>query len=457
MSFAPGPSFTALILASGFLFIGLSRPLYAGVYGALLVVWLAVAAVGGLFRRRRVLARPDRQGSTPRRLALIAGFCCYVLFSALVLLQIGSAVHPILFDAPLSAGDYVGFNLDLSIFVALANLLLIHAGYRQVRGTRDFDRFFKTYFAAISIIWHLSFLIWLIEDNAVLLHYSEWSSSVFSGPLSNANHAGMVSVIAAAFYALQIIQVDHRGQPIPALASDKRTLLYLAQSLVFSYYALTSGSLMVYLIFSAIAGLLIFNVLSDRVRHHLLWISAAASIILGGLYFVLLFGADEGLLPMASFLDRQIIAREALPFIVDRPWLGYGTGSVYSALVGRSIEAIPDLIFLSAHNYYLDFLLQYGIPGFAAAFLGVFGIPMACLIGFSRRARNISPLGLAIWILWLVVLISSLTDFGLAIPSISMLLCFLTGAIYRVIIQDGAPLFQQEGSAAAGGQDTRIT
>ncbi|PJK31742.1 O-antigen ligase family protein [Minwuia thermotolerans] len=438
MSFALGPSFTALILASGFLVLGLSRPLYAAPYAAALVLLLSVSAVGRLFRSPEAVARSDRGRSGFRRLALATGFCCYVLFVAIVLFQVSGALYLISTDAPLPPENYAGFNLNLTIFIPLANLLLIYSGYQQVHRRRDFEHFLKTYVLAISVIWHLSFLIWLIEDNAVLFHYSEWSSSVFSGPLINANHAALITTIAAAYYALQLIDMAALSSRV--MTFNRRAFLYVAQVLIFAYYSLTSGSQMMYLVFFLISAIIFVYALPARARNYLLILSASGFLILAIAYFSILLGADEHLVPVASVQDRQIIARETIALIMERPWLGYGTGSAYSVLLGRSIEAIPDLIFTSAHSYYLDFLLQYGVLGFIAAFLGVFAIPMACWIAFNRGARLVSPLGLFIWILWLALLISSLSDFGLAIPAISMLLCFLTGAIYRLFIQEGAPV-----------------
>lgn len=424
------PSVSGLILASGFLLLGLARPVYGATF-SILVVSFALAV---LFWRPHNKSSPSRSQQDPATTRSIQiGLLCYGGFVLILITQVAASIIELAADRSLTMVGFSSYNLDLNIFIPICNLLLIFAGYNTLSRTSYIDKFLNTYFFAICYIWHLAFLTWIIDSNAVLFYYSEWSRGTFSGPIVNANHAAVVTLLIFTFFSLRCRDsiCDAKENSSPYSARPIRLLFSGSQAVIFFYYTVQANSTMVNATLFAVATLLLAFFLFSRWVRPLYLASSAAFLGIALAYVMALVMLDSTQIPLSGFEARQIIGREALHLIMERPVLGYGTGSGYLVLLGRSLEAIPELIFQSAHSYYLDFLLQYGVAGFWLAFTGMFVVPMSIWILNVRRDRLMSSTAFLIWIIWLVLLLTALTDFALSNPSVSMLLCFLTGGIYR--------------------------
>lgn len=450
------PILSGLFLASGYLLLGLQRPVYAAAF-SVLIVSFAVAVL--LRRTERISSGPSRsraEREPASALATYAGLCCFAGFVLLLIAQAATTIVESLYGTPLESERFSQFNIDLNISVPISNLLLIFAGYRILSQYIYIKKFLSVYFISTSSIWHFAFLTWNINPNAALFYYSEWSRNTFSGPVFNGNHAAVVTLVIFAYFLLRCREHASFSQNSESQSTRPAPFVICAlQAAIFFYYTVHANSLMVNAtLFAAVILLIAFMGYSTRSR--LLYLtSAVAALGIAMAYTLAIIMLDPTQISLFGFEARQIIGREALHLILDRPLFGYGTGSEYLALLGRSMTAIPELIFQSAHSYYLDFLLQYGFVGFLLAFTGIFIVPMSVWIRRGSREKFMSSTAFLIWILWLVLLLTALTDFALSIPSISMLLCFLTGGIYRQFVlsrKDGAPREQDvPGSSALPG------
>lgn len=433
------PTLSGLFLASGYLLLGLQRPVYAAAFSVL----VASFAIALLFRRPERISIGPRRSRAEREpasaLSTHAGLYCFSGFALLLIAQAAATIVESVYGTPLKSENFSQFNLDLNTTVPISNLLLIFVGYQILSKKYFITKFLSIYFISTSAIWHLAFLTWNIDSNAALFYYSEWSRSTFSGPVFNANHAAVVTLIIFAYFLLRCwdhvsISKNAASQPIRPAS----LLICTLQAAIFFYYTVQANSLMVNATLVAIVPLLLAFMRSSK-RSHLLYLtSTLAALGIAIAYTSVLILLDPTQISLSGFEARQIIGREALHLILERPLFGYGTGSEYLVLLGRSMTAIPELIYQSAHSYYLDFLLQYGIVGFLLAFIGVFIVPMSIWIRRGRQEKFMSSTAFLMWLLWLVLLLTALTDFALSIPSISMLLCFLTGGIYRQFIHKGS-------------------
>lgn len=426
------PAVSGLILASGFLLLGLARPAYAAAFSILIISFATVV----------LLWRPHRQSSqsVPQQVfkaarAIKAGLLCYLGFVLILIAQMTASVVGLAEGAALTTETFFRFNLDLNKFVPIINLLLIVCGYRILSQGLYIERFLYYYFVYVSVIWHLSFLTWQIDSNAVLFYYSEWSRSTFSGPVINANHSAVITFIVFVYFSIQFCKEVYSDKKSRLFESNfwQSPLIIGLQAAVFLYYTIQANSLMVNVTTFSLCILLFCFCLFPKQSRLLYLISSAATLGLAIAYVTALVILDPTRISLFGFEARQVIGREALNLIVERPILGYGTGAGYLALLGRSMTAIPEFIFQSAHSYYLDFLLQYGAAGFLLAIAGMFAVPMTAWIRHGRQEKFRSSTAILIWMMWLVLLLTALTDFALSIPSVSMLLCFLTGGVYRQI------------------------
>lgn len=361
-------------------------------------------------------------------------------------MQIAASIAELTVGGFLESEKLSKFNIDFNIFITISNLLLIFVGFFTLHSRIEIEKFFHIYFFSTSIIWHMAFLTWNITPNAVLFYYSEWSRGIFSGPVANANHAAVVTLLIFIYYLLQFWQYTFSLSKNLSLYSSypMKSVVLCAQSAIFFYYTVQANSLMVNATLFFIVVLFLAFLISSKWSGLIYLASSVACLGIAIAYMIALIMLNPTRITLSGFEARQIIAREAIRLIIERPVLGYGTGSEYLTLLGRSMTAIPELIFQSAHSYYLDFLLQYGGAGFLLAFTGVFIVPMSVWILSGRqRGKVISSTDFLIWILWLVLLLTALTDFALSIPSVSMLLCIVTGGVYRQFANrhsDSSPL-----------------
>jgi O-antigen ligase len=117
--------------------------------------------------------------------------------------------------------------------------------------------------------------------------------------------------------------------------------------------------------------------------------------------------------------SRLEIMAAVIPMIADRPWLGNGLGSFAGAFQPyRPATISSDGILDKAHNSYLEFAAEMGLPLLLLLLMIVGRIGIILLRGVLRRTERytIPSLGLASWLL---VAVHSLVDFPMQIPGLA--------------------------------------
>ena len=136
---------------------------------------------------------------------------------------------------------------------------------------------------------------------------------------------------------------------------------------------------------------------------------------------------------------RLDIYAAVLPMIADHPLLGAGLGSFPAMFQLYRPETISaDGIIDKAHNSYLEFASEMGLPAFFVLMLALAwaGFTLYCGIR-SRKERYVVPLfGFSAWLL---ATLYSLVDFPLQIPG----LCALFLAIVTVCVSQTDPRFSE--------------
>lgn len=128
--------------------------------------------------------------------------------------------------------------------------------------------------------------------------------------------------------------------------------------------------------------------------------------------------ADEERLAVFSRVSQEI---------VDDPWIGTGYGTFESAFpMIRDLSIKSHVKFDKAHNSYLEFAYEVGIPAFAVM-MGLFGGITALCIGgvwFRRRGRIFPCVGVAALAL---VGTHALFDFSVQMPAVAVMFCLILG------------------------------
>ncbi len=114
--------------------------------------------------------------------------------------------------------------------------------------------------------------------------------------------------------------------------------------------------------------------------------------------------------------------------ILDEPWLGAGYGTFEAAFpLIRDASVDTEFVYDKAHNSYLEFAFETGVPAFALM-MGLLGALAAlCMRGVWRRHHHrVFPcIGVAAAAL---VATHALVDFGIQIPAVAVTFCLLLGA-----------------------------
>jgi len=259
----------------------------------------------------------------------------------------------------------------------------------------------------------------------------------FSGPFVNSgNFATLVGM--SGLCALAIISVgrrrsadrDWRARWRERLANltGGRALAFgvLLGALIAILLTVSRAGLAAFL-FASLALVVVPALLRRRTRRlsYGLLASALAVIVTA----VGVFGGDMVVryfaLVEAGDRTRSELLTLALAAIQQRPWIGWGLGSyseVYSLLQPVAINIRYD----KAHNTYLEWAMDLGVPAAALATSVFVMIAVRCARGVAERARDseLPAIGLAAT---LFIGAQSLVDFGVQIPAVAFTYSALAG------------------------------
>ncbi|MFQ5783674.1 MAG: O-antigen ligase family protein [Alphaproteobacteria bacterium] len=160
----------------------------------------------------------------------------------------------------------------------------------------------------------------------------------------------------------------------------------------------------------------------------------AVATLAGVLLFAVAILALSGETTLAR-LGKTLIEAEERPAvyalvwrgITDNPWLGAGYGTFEAAFpLIRDTTIRGDLIYDKAHNSYLEFAFEAGVPAFALMLALLAGLARRCVAGvWSRRRDRLAPcVGLAATAL---VATHALVDFSLQIPAVAVTYALVLG------------------------------
>lgn len=152
-------------------------------------------------------------------------------------------------------------------------------------------------------------------------------------------------------------------------------------------------------------------------------------------------------------IGRREVAEIALRAIADRPFTGFGLGSFEGVFhMFRDAALDPDIpAFDKAHNTYLEWALEGGVPA-AVLMVGTIAVlAIACARGAIVRRRNAAYPAIAAAATTLVA-IHALVDFSLQIPAVTVYFAAVLGLGYA---QSWSTAADDEHAAAAKRQPTQ--
>ncbi|MBT8085110.1 MAG: O-antigen ligase family protein [Woeseia sp.] len=116
--------------------------------------------------------------------------------------------------------------------------------------------------------------------------------------------------------------------------------------------------------------------------------------------------------------ERDEVSKEALAMVRDFPLTGIGAGSFYSTYPMYNIGDVAPGFYRHAHNDYLQFAAEFGLPAFALLGFSVLASFFAAIRAMiKRRDRLLQGMSFAATMGILALLIHSAVDFNLQIPA----------------------------------------
>ena len=194
---------------------------------------------------------------------------------------------------------------------------------------------------------------------------------------------------------------------------------------------------------------------AGRIRGAVLGLMALTSVTAGVLVIVFRDALVEAMGRNATLSGRVEIWHAVWPFVMQRPWLGWGYEAFWRGWTGPSYQVSAAVHFLvfHAHNGYLDLWLQTGIVGlglFAAAYA------QAWLRVWRRMERG--QMAELLWPLCVLVIVglyggdenTVLVPNGIFWMLFVMATVGLRGVWVRALVPAEAALACAESAAAAG-------
>jgi O-antigen ligase len=377
--------------------------------------------------------------------------------SALVILPfIGVCLTGVAQQIPLGAGgnpawDYIGRPMIATLDpwatrVEMIKLLGLAAVFFLAMQIGRDDRWRPAFFKGL-VLAGLAYGVWafldriLSPDTFLGLSRAGYTDRL-TGSFLSANTAGtlfgvyVVVAVCAFAHALGRLRNAPKSERIARLSPP--LALFVVSTACLLESASRGASLATVAAVLAVVALLIW----DRSRRDR--ISGAASAVLLGLLAVAaviyVAGGQEvtdrmGTLDEAVKVRAQLYAGYWRAFL-DAPMLGYGLGAFHqiNAQIAPPSDPLNFVNVGSAHNVYLQWLVEGGAVGSALMLLTLMAIIGRCVLGFARN-RSARPYVLAACGSLLLATLHGATDFALQIPSICALLAALLGVAYGLSLR----------------------
>ncbi len=355
--------------------LAMQRELAARLASVLVMVFFALYLIGDHpFATSAVSkAAATESGSMLNRL-LIFGTFGAALFLAMV--RVGRVIE--LAIAGMIGGLIVAWSLtshlwatfpDLSFRRGIAYLIVYLTLLCLVAIARSTASVFRALTAVFVLITLLNIFV-MVAMPAV-----SWTPIGESGIFDAKNSAGTMAMLTAVMLGTSLFMAEHRWTRLPLI------LVY-----VLAWYFLivtrSKTSIGVAAVMS-VAGPLLYLVLKQSRGVRLLTLLAAIAVTLGAVVIGSASGITEKEVTLAMFGDltfslRTPIWAAVVRTIAERPWIGHGFGSFWDVgLRLNPLNAPWNEFFMNAqvintaHDGYLDQLLQTGIVGFSLGLLAI--------------------------------------------------------------------------------------
>lgn len=411
--------------------------LMALMVGMLLVSW-AVALVRGAAHVQL----------SPRRLAPIAiPFGLAVVWSLVQVLPLGAmaAAHPLWSEAAealgMASNGRISVAPDLTLTATMRLIcyggvfvLAVHLCRERARA-----RLALVWLALINLAYALYGAVEFVSGSETILWLDKWAyrgdlTSTFVNRNSYGAYAGVGVLICVALFLHE--QRSRHGDGKLGLYFRAERLLsgalpWILAAMTLGTTLMLSHSRGAFLCTGlALLGLL-FCLIKARVVKARSGVFACIGILLVGLVVVVTSGdVTAGRLISAGGsedLARSQIYLGAVQAITAAPWTGYGLGSFSRAfLMVRDGSLDQPVVWIFAHNVFLETAMDLGILGAAGLIGAVVAAVFICLRGLSvRRRDHVYP---AVTVSVAILLgVHGLVDFSVQMPAVAVTFAFILG------------------------------
>ena len=391
---------------------------------------LAAATRGG---------QPPRLPLTPPAILLGLVFAIGVVS----ILPLGAPLaHPLwtyVSGAPASISlDPVGTRLELIKLAGLAALFLIGTSLGADRERAEAFALYLAYGGILYCAW--AFAAWVISPSSIFGTPRPYGGDRLAGSFLSSNTAATLFASLAAMSLLGLLRpVARARRPGERRRLDELLALWpqgLLLLLALSCLLLSSsrGGLISFLAAVA-AGIGYLAWIKSSSRSLSAGFGAVVCLLLFAGSLVFLISGDHTAARLATVdplnNDRLQLFAAYWPTVRASPWLGYGLGTFSS--INYASMTLGNGLMLStlgaAHNVYLQWLLQVGVPGALAMFGSVAVVLVATARGVARRSSQ-QTLGVACLAVVVVFAVHGLVDYAFEEPSMAAFFSVVLGLGY---------------------------
>lgn len=382
-----------------------------------------------------------------------------IILAALVLwfLVQASPLTPVVWHHPLwqQAGEALGRPISGAISLnpmASETTLMRLIGYAGVfwlglQFGRNADRARQIFWmlATAGLLYSIYGLVIDLGGYNMILWYDKWAyqlslTSTFVNRNNFAAYAGLALIVTLALMVPELgkslsLGLKSRAGIVHFLDHAGIGLFFLVVAFAVIATALLLSHSRGALVSTAIGIAVFLGMMAINRRMRMGAIVVAASALGAAAYVLLSFSGEMTLVRLAELAadsgGRSVVQDLTAQAIGDAPITGTGLGTYGEVFQiyrdGRFGPQTPS--YDKAHNTYLEFALEAGLPAFAAMMLVLGGIAALCLRGVLRRRRNViyPAAGVAATAL---IGVHSAIDFPLQIPAIAVTYMLLMGTAY---------------------------
>lgn len=239
------------------------------------------------------------------------------------------------------------------------------------------------------------------------------SSQAFGNFPSANSLAGWLILVIPVALGLMVSEIDFRVKLWSAFAG---------MTMVVALYFTFSRAALIALLFSLLAGFVLWAIRSDYGRRALLpAFLGSLTVGIGFIWFFFRFSADAF---MNTFAGRAELWRAAAAMATDHPWFGVGPFGFGTALMKYQVGAAYSRY---AHNSFLQAAAEIGWPGLLALLM-VFGLVLARAWRLYKEADSATAwqrLGLIAGLM--ALMIHNIFDYSWYLPAVGLVFWWIAG------------------------------